>query len=98
MSSARQGPYSGLKNANECGLDEEVRGISLTLGALSGTGRAGLPVYSEDMVRALAALILLVLPAAGQKTSTAADIAALVRSELQAKRSDTKIAKSLRNV
>jgi hypothetical protein len=50
------------------------------------------------MVRAIAALLLLVLPAAAQKTSSAAEIGDLIRSGLQSKRSDTKIAKSLHNI
>jgi hypothetical protein len=50
------------------------------------------------MLRLLAALFLLIPPAAAQKSSTAADIAALVRAGLQAKRSDAKVAKSLHNV
>jgi len=55
-------------------------------------------VYSEGMLGVLAALLLLVLPAAAQKTSTAGDIAALIRAGLQAKRSDAKIARSLRSI
>jgi hypothetical protein len=50
------------------------------------------------MVRLSAALLLLSLPIAAQKTASADDIAALIRSGLAHRRSDAKIAKSLRNV
>jgi hypothetical protein len=50
------------------------------------------------MARLSAALLLLALPAAAQKTSTATDITALIHAGLQARRSDAKIARSLRNV
>lgn len=45
-----------------------------------------------------AVLLLLAVSADGQKTSSAADIAALIRAGIQAKHSDARVAKSLRNV
>jgi hypothetical protein len=50
------------------------------------------------MIRLLAALVLLAFPAAAEKAGSAADIGALVRSGLQAKRSDSRIARSLRDI
>jgi hypothetical protein len=50
------------------------------------------------MARLLAALCLMVLPAAAQKTASTADIAALVRSGLHSRRPDAKIARSLHGV
>jgi hypothetical protein len=50
------------------------------------------------MFRPIAVLLLMAMPSVAQKTSSVADIAALVRSGLQAKRSDGKIARSLRNI
>src|SRR5262249_43249985 len=50
------------------------------------------------MFRLPAALLLLALPAPAQKAGTVDEIAALIRAGLAHKRSDAKIAKSLRNI